>query len=154
MAAYFFDSSALVKRYARESGTTWVVSLFKPAAAHRIYVARIALVEVVSALARRERARTLSPTSAAKTIARFRRAFTGKFRRVEITKDLIERAATLAEKHALRGYDALQLAAALDAHESRLARGASALTLISADDALNAAALLEGLSVDNPNLHK
>lgn len=31
MADYFFDSSALVKRYVRESGSGWVTSLFDPA---------------------------------------------------------------------------------------------------------------------------
>lgn len=153
MAAFFFDSSALVKRYAREVGTAWVISLFKPAAAHRIYVARIASVEVVSALARRVRSQTLSSDAAAKAITSFRRAFLGKYRKVEITDVLLDRATGLAEKHALRAYDAVQLAAALSTNDSRLATGASALTLISADDALNTAAVAVGLSVDNPNWH-
>jgi hypothetical protein len=49
VAAYFFDSSALVTGYAREAGTTWVMSLFMPAT-NRIYVAHITVVEVVAAL--------------------------------------------------------------------------------------------------------
>ncbi|MDX6529132.1 MAG: uncharacterized protein QOH41_1422 [Blastocatellia bacterium] len=153
MAAYFFDSSALVKRYAREAGTSWVISLFRPPNISRVYVARITSVEVISALSRRVRIGKLDAHLASRASARFRRAFTARFRKVEITETLVDRATSLAEKHALRGYDAVQLAAILMANEERLAAGAAQLILISADDALNFAAVAEGLTVDNPNLH-
>ena len=58
---------------------------------------------------------------------------------------------TLATKHALRGYDAVQLAAALEANDERIANELSPLALISADDELNAAAKAEGLTVEDPN---
>ena len=118
MAAYFLDSSALVKRYAREIGTAWVIGLFKPAAGNRIYSARITFVEVVAALTRRTRGGRLRPVATAKSLARFRRAFAGKFAIVEVTPPLVEVAAGLAEKHALRGYDAVQLASAIQVKES------------------------------------
>ena len=153
MAAYFFDSSALVKRYAREVGTGWIVGLFRPAAANRIYVARITSVEVISGLTRRKRGGSLNAADASKAIARLRRALAGKVRITEMTAVLIERANGLAEKHALRGYDAVQLAAALEVNDGRLAAGAKALILVSAAEALNAAAIIEGLAVDDPNLH-
>lgn len=53
MAAYFLDSSALVKRYARETGTAWMLSLFRTGARHRLYVSRITGVEVAAALTRK-----------------------------------------------------------------------------------------------------
>jgi uncharacterized protein len=59
----------------------------------------------------------------------------------------------LVEIHALRGYDAVQLAAALEINSNRIASGFSAVTLISADAALNAAVVKEGLAVDDPNSH-
>ena len=65
MAAYVFDSSAVVKRYMRETGTAWVLSLTEPGAGHAIYVAGITGVEVVSALTRQTRSGALSPTAAA-----------------------------------------------------------------------------------------
>ena len=34
MAAYLFDSSAVVKRYVREISTTWVLSITAPTAGH------------------------------------------------------------------------------------------------------------------------
>jgi hypothetical protein len=41
----------------------------------------------------------------------------------------------------------------LQINSERLAIGATPITLISADDTLNAAARVEGLAVDNPNHH-
>lgn len=134
MAAYFFDSSALVKRYAREVGTAWVIGLFRSASGNRIYAGRLAAVEVISALTRRSRSGRLASNATARAIGRFRRAFAGKCRKVEITERLIERATALAEKHALRGYDAVQLATALEANDGRLALATTPLTLISADE--------------------
>jgi hypothetical protein len=60
----------------------------------------------------------------------------------------VDRAAALARTHALPGYDAVQLAAALEVHAL-----APSLTLLSADAGLSAAAAAEGLSVDDPNHH-
>ena len=57
----------------------------------------------------------------------------------------------LATKHALRGYDAVQLAAALEANDESLANGLPPLILVSADTKLNTAAQAEGLVVQNPN---
>jgi len=51
----------------------------------------------------------------------------------------------------LRGYDAVQLAAALEANDERLANALTPLTLVSADTELNTAAQAEGLNVENPN---
>lgn len=53
MSAYFFDSSAIVKRYVDEPGTAWVTSVIDPEAGHDIYICRIAGAEVISAIARR-----------------------------------------------------------------------------------------------------
>lgn len=55
MAAFFLDSSALVKRYVPEVGSPWITSLVRPAKRHRVYVARITSVGMASALARRAR---------------------------------------------------------------------------------------------------
>ena len=49
---YYFDSSALVKRYISERGTAWVLGITDPGAGNIIFVARIAAVEVVSAITR------------------------------------------------------------------------------------------------------
>jgi cell division protein FtsW (lipid II flippase) len=48
MAAYFLDSSALIKRYVQERGTAWIRASIDPAAGHHIFAARLALVEVAA----------------------------------------------------------------------------------------------------------
>ena len=153
MASYFFDSSALVKRYVNEAGTVWVTSLIDPAAGHEIFLARIAGVEVLSAIKRRERARTTSPQEAEVAISNFRREFAVFFTVLEISALLISEAMALAERYDLRGYDAVQLAAALEVHRRRTALGLSLSALVSADHALNEAGRAEGLTVDDPNRH-
>jgi len=50
VAVYFFDSSAVFKRYASEIGTIWVLGILDPAAGNIIYMASITGVEVVSGL--------------------------------------------------------------------------------------------------------
>ena len=37
MAIYFIDSSALVKRYISETGSTWVLGLFDPALSNEVF---------------------------------------------------------------------------------------------------------------------
>jgi hypothetical protein len=52
-----------------------------------------------------------------------------------------------------RHVDAVQLAAALEIRQQRQEAGFGPMTLISADQPLDAAALAEGLTVEDPNLH-
>ena len=59
----------------------------------------------------------------------------------------------LANTHALRAYDAVQLAAALAINQKEQDAGFAPVTLISADQALNDAATAEGLTVDDPRSH-
>ncbi len=153
MSVFFFDSSAVTKKYVRETGTAWVINVFRPKSLNRVYVAEIALVEVISALTRRRRGGTLTSTDFTKVSNRFRRNFTANFFKIETNLSVIEQAAALAEQHALRGYDAVQLASAVNLHLRRQKAGLPSLVFISADNALNAAAQAEGLQIDNPNNH-
>lgn len=153
MAAYYFDSSALVKRYVSEIGTHWVMALTDPAAGHQIYAASITAVEVISALTRQAKSGNLSPIDQTIGVTLCRADFVHEYSTVEITLPVIQRAMTMAEAYVLRGYDAVQLAAALEMNGKRLALGLSVLTLISADVELNRAAAAEGLPVDDPNAH-
>jgi predicted nucleic acid-binding protein len=153
VAVFFFDSSGIVKRYVNEIGTPWILSLVAPAAGNRIYVAGITGVEVVSAVTRRQRSGSLTPAEAAIVLHQFRLDYANQYRVVGITPALLSQAMTLAETHALRGYDAVQLSAALILNTRRLARGLPALTLVSSDAELNAAATAEGLMVEDPVSH-
>ena len=79
MAAYFFGSSALVKRYSQESGTDWVLQVLDPAAGNDLYMARITGAEVVAAIARRGRSRDLSDDQTTTAIHQFHSEFASSF---------------------------------------------------------------------------
>jgi predicted nucleic acid-binding protein len=153
LAVYLFDSSAVVKRYVQESDTGWVQALAHPRAGDLIYLARITGVELCAAIARRRRAGTSPPPDAAATLARFQLDFAREYLVLEIRPSLLADAMRLADVRELRAYDAVQLAAARELKGRWLAAGMSGITLVSADQDLNAAATAEGLLVEDPNLH-
>ena len=151
MAVYFCDSSAIVKCYVHEQGSGWMVALLESTTVHHLYLARITGVEVIAALRRRARLGDIAATDVAAALAQFRRDFAGLYRLIEITPPLVTRAMALAETYALRGYDAVQLAAAVEVHVRGDILGLPVLTLVSADEDLNLAGPAEGLIVENPN---
>jgi uncharacterized protein len=154
LTAYFFDSSAMVKRYVNETGTPWVISITDPAAGARVYVTAITGVEVVSAITRRlVHVKTISQADAAGALASFRQDFSSEYRVITVSDPVIARAMALAEQYALRGYDAVQLAAAVEANDRRLSLGAPPLIMVASDMDLLAAAAAEGLTADDPNNH-
>jgi predicted nucleic acid-binding protein len=152
MATFFCDSSAIVKRYIAETGSAWLSAATTPKN-NFVYVARITFVEVVSAISRREKGNHISAADADTARLTFEQDYLNEFFKVEISENLIIEAANLAKKYALRGYDAVQLTAAIETQKERDALGLSPLTLLSADTDLNDAATAEGLMVDNPNNH-
>lgn len=152
MAIYFLDSSAVAKQYVQEVGSKWVMDLLDPSTGNAIFVARITGVEVISAIARRRRGGTISATQATAALTQFRTDFARLFQAVEMTKSLLDAAMVLAEQYSLRGYDAAQMAAAIEVAQSVSLAG-MVLTLVSADAELNSAAAAHGLQVEDPNQH-
>jgi len=151
MPAYFFDSSALVKRFAQEQGSAFVLRLLRPSAKNRLYAARITEVEVCAALSRRRKANTINAAQAAKGLRRLRHDLPRRFTQIAMAENVLVEASRLAETLALRGYDAVQLAAAIAANNERVLNGLSPLIVVSADGELNDAARAEGLNVEDPN---
>ena len=87
----------------------------------------------------------ISVADASQAIREFQRDFTVEFDVIEVTGGVISDAMRLAERHALRGYDAVQLSAALAV--------SAAAQSIGSDLDLNSAAAVEGLAVQDPNDH-
>ncbi len=153
MAIYYPDSSALCKRYVAEVGSAWLRALLAPTTGCTVVIGRMTTVEIIAALSRRERAGSLTSADATLARADFRSDLSHEYQVVEITETIADYAMQLAETHKLRGYDAVQLAAALSVNTQLLAAAQSPLILISADAELNAAASDEGLHVEDPNTH-
>lgn len=147
-----------MKRYALEDGRKWVQGITNPAAANRVYVARITGAEVIAAITRNVRDGDTTPADAAKVIIDFRYDFSNQYQIIEVTNVVVARAMSLIETHVLKGYDGVQLAAAVEINNLIMAlgiptAGVPGLTLVSADKQVNTAALAEGLTVENPQNH-
>ena len=150
---FFFDTSALVKRHVNETGSAWVRSLTRPDAGHELYIARVTAVEVFAAITRRQRGGHLSPAQGRAIIGHFRRHLAQRYNVLELTPALFTEAMSVARKHGLRAYDAVQLTAALEINRLNQEDGYGPVTLVSADRELNAAAAAEGLVVEDPMTH-
>ena len=153
MAAFIFDASGIVKRYLTETGSGWVQGLTDAAAAHETFLTRLTRVEIVAAITRRGRGSPVVASAAPPLLAQFRHDAAHQYTILEIAPAVLADAERLAETHGLRAYDAVQLAAAADLHRDRSTHGLSRLTLILADQELNAAAMAEGVDVDDPTAH-
>lgn len=151
MADYFFDSSGLTKRYARETGSTWVENITDLASGNTIFIAEITEVEVTAAIARKMRGGFLNSAAGNLAFAKLQHDISDEYISVEINSGILQDAVNLVKKHFLRGYDAIQLAAALKTNQENVSFGLPPITFVSADNDLNNAAQSEGLTVENPN---
>lgn len=150
MDNYFFDSSGLVKRYHKERGTAWTLQIYRPSSNNIIHISQISLVEVTSALTRRLN-NQIFYVKYQKAIKRFERDVQSRFSVFKLTDTVIFLAVNLAKSYGLRGYDAVQLAIALEVEKELISLNFSPLVFVSADNELNIAAQAEGLKVENPN---
>jgi predicted nucleic acid-binding protein len=149
MTFYFVDTSALVKRYHLEAGSSKVASILtEPGSSHLI--SRLALVEAISAFALKVREGRIQMTD----FALYRKRIFADVRNrtlsvIRMRAWHFKLADQLLQKHGmtskLRTLDSLQLATALD-----LRARAMLDHFVSADVSLCKIASDEGLSVINP----
>jgi predicted nucleic acid-binding protein len=158
MGTYYFDTSAIIKRYFDEPGSAWIRELCSDrdaktgALVHDLMLGGIARVEVFSAVARRTKGKEISEKEADTAYKAFVTHIEAEYELIAITPDLLISAAHLARQHTLRAYDAVQLALAIHANDL-LKQERLTLTFITADKTLVQAARDEGLAVENPNEH-
>lgn len=136
----YFDASALVKRYVHEEGSGRVRRLLRTGVA---VTARLSVVEIVSALARRAREGDLPASHLRRIVGDIRRDAENLVL-VELTEGVAERARDLLLVRALRASDAVHLASCLLIKEEAGAE----VTLTTYDDPLAAAARAEGVQVE------
>lgn len=135
----YLDTSSLLKLYLEEHSAAATRRLFDEADA--IGTSLITYVEARAALARAWRAGRLDQKAYKAALRGFELSWTG-FISVDVSESLVRQAGELAERHELRGYDAVQLASALV-----LKREIGESVVFSAsDDRLMEAALSEGLT--------
>lgn len=153
MAAYFLDTSALVKRYVQEVGSDWIAEITHPESGHDIYVLQLTELEAVSAIVRRSRGGTLPLADGAVALADMGYDFRYQYQVLRVSGTLIHRGISMTRIYGLRANDALQLAAAVHLQERRTALSLPAIVLVSAERELNAAATTEGVLLEDPDTH-
>jgi predicted nucleic acid-binding protein len=110
----FLDTSALVKRYVVEQGSSETIELVRRA--ELVGTSLVSRAEMAAALAKAVRL-GLHRETGRKAHGTFLSHWPF-FVRIPVTEALVSRADSLAWNHALRGYDAIQLASALIWQES------------------------------------
>lgn len=151
MADFFFDTSALAKRYIIEIGSNWVTNVCAPSSNNFIFIAEITTVELTAAITRRSRGGTLTVAHATTALNQFDADLLNEYFVLEVDSAILTEAKGLAKIHGLRGYDAVQLAVATAFNREQVAVGLPIITLVSADIELLNAAQTEGLLTENPN---
>lgn len=135
----YFDTSAFVKLFVRESGSTSVRLLW--ARTRHAVASTLLYPETRAAVSSAVRdGRVADEDDVVPLVERL----VGQIALVAPTRDLVWRAGELASKHGLRGYDAVHLASAL-------AVAMPGTSIVTADRRLASAAAAEGLLVaDGP----
>ena len=103
-----------MKLYVREAGTDETRTRLD--AASMVATSRVAYPEARAALARRQRDAAITRAALARAVAALDRDLV-RFVVVELSSKVANRAGDLAERRALRGFDAIHLASALEVEE-------------------------------------
>jgi predicted nucleic acid-binding protein len=112
MAFYFFDTSALVKRYHLESGSERVNAIFDDRD-NVLIISELAIVEMASALQRKRNRSEISLQAMNDALTQFANNVLGDLIVAGFRSGFIQQARDLVLQHGLRTLDALQLTAAL-----------------------------------------
>ena len=149
MPLQYLDTSAIIKRYLPERGSTWVATLLS---SDPVAVSELSIIELASALARRRREGSLT----AEEISWIFRQFLTEardFAVIRLTGPVVQDAArillTLPPPTRLRSLDALHLASARLSFTRARRRGIDIGSFITADRVLVEAAVQIGLIVIN-----
>ncbi|MBI4674634.1 MAG: type II toxin-antitoxin system VapC family toxin [Chloroflexi bacterium] len=158
MAIYFMDTSAVVKRFHNEIGSSWVRNIFaasvsdEDGASEIIHASALTLVEVPAAFAILERTHEITTALRDELFQAFITSRQAELEIVPITNAILLDAAALTQKHPLKAYDAVQLASALDL-QNALREFEVPLVFVTSAKQLGQAAQTEGLLVENPLWH-
>lgn len=151
MDFYYFDASALAKRYYPEKGTEDVKHLFENVERTRLMCLTIGATEVVSILVRKRNDRRMSPFDFSQALIHLHEEVIHNpdFVTFEADDPTVIDSIGRIVRHSINSVDAVVLVDALQIHEELRRRG-DRLILVSSDQRLNRAAKLEGLEVLDP----
>jgi len=151
---YYLDSSALLKAYLPEKGSTWIEELV---VTETVVISMLTVSEVASAFSRRVREGTISAGQRQRLFDIFL-AHTGRFQVMPVSPEVIDDAAATLMRDTpnavLRTLDAIHLATAQRSFILAQQAASESGVLVAADRRLRHAALALGITVDNPEEHE
>ena len=140
----FFDTSALVKRYADETGTRTVDQLIETPE-NTVIITSLSVIEIASAFRRKSNRGDISDKRRDALLGSFFEEATERFTVIPVDEGIFETAFDLVLDDDLRTLDSLQLATAVS-----LPTPNPEITFVCADEALVNVAEQHGLSINNP----
>lgn len=150
---FYADSSVLVKRHVSEIGSVWFQNLVLPASNNEIITAKLSIVEVFSAFNRRKREATISQIDYNDFANDFSTISYNEYLMLDLSDSIIAESQRLLETHSLRAGDAIQLATAIYSRNMLQNSQLPSPIFLASDNRLLDAAIVEGFTTDNPNLH-
>lgn len=115
MGLYFLDTSALVKLYFQEPGSS-AMSRLASAAGTRLAISTLGVIEFRAALRARQRRQDIAAPVAEQALAHFQQKTASDWQRQVLNDSVFEVAAALLDRQPLRAADALQLASCVVLH--------------------------------------
>jgi predicted nucleic acid-binding protein len=147
MNYHYLDASAWVKRYSQEIGTVWVQDFFTQNPT--IVSATLGLVEVTATFSRKHRGRQIN-VDQLNQIRQHIQVDWLNFIQIQLTESVMHEATQLTSQLALRGADAIHLAAA-KTFQNQI-NVSDTLIFITADQELKTAAQMIGMSIIDPEV--
>ena len=149
---FFFDASALVKRYVRESGSEFVNFLFANVPLKRLKCLTLGGAEVFWICIRKKNDGRITPQQFTQAVANLQLeviAEESDFQTISIPDSLVWDSLDLVETYSLNSVDGIVLRSALDV-AAELRETSNNLVLVASDKRLLRAARAEGLLTFNP----
>ncbi|MDE0426809.1 MAG: type II toxin-antitoxin system VapC family toxin [Candidatus Poribacteria bacterium] len=154
MYYFYFDASALAKRYIEETGSDKIDFLFSNVSLERLRCLTIGVMEVFWICVRKKNDGRISVSQFAESTTYLKSEIVdaqSNFRKISVPDSLVWDSMALIETHSLNSVDAIVLRSALDT-AAELRNTTDTLVLVASDQRLLRAARSEGLQVFNPEL--
>ncbi len=154
MYHFYFDASALVKRYIRETGSDKINFLFDNLPLNQLKCLTIGAAEVFWVCVRKKNDRRITLYEFTHAVANLNREVTSdssNFRTDSVPDALVWASLNLVETYSLNSVDAIVLRSALET-ATELRRIDDTLVLVASDQRLLRAASNEGLLIFNPEI--
>lgn len=154
MYYFYFDASALVKRYTEEIGSDKIDVLFTNVPLERLLCLTVGAIEVFWICVRKRNDGRITSRQFERAVTHLRRELINRqsdFKTLSVPDSLVWDSMDLIEIHSLNSVDALVLRSALNT-ATELHNTGDTLILVASDQRLLRAARTEGLQVFNPEV--